>query len=193
MPGRGYDVRGMVMARESLTLEHLRELTQRRLARREAYISRAEADVARLRAELEEIAIAARVLSRLSETTTRPRNTEGRAVADPGTRRRPELLPTLTEMIETTLRDAAARGIEEMGPADAANQIRNQWGPNIKTPNVNVRMWKMADIRRLVRNAERQTYSLPPDEAPSGGSGDSSPGASPFQPNAQGEEPGGGT
>jgi hypothetical protein len=75
--------------------------------------------------------------------------------------RKPENLPTMTEMILLALKDAKANGKTGMKPQEITSFVASKWWPSVKSSSVGPIAWRMFDRKELRKNGE--IYMLPAD------------------------------
>lgn len=123
--------------------------------------------IADLQAEDADLEVAERALRRLSGTTL---VVEGqRAEFRLGRKKpeKPESIPTVPEMIITSLEDAASRGLKGLAPRDMTDFINRKWWPEATIDNIGPIAWRMWKRNQLRKSAGK--YGLPKSETPTGG------------------------
>jgi hypothetical protein len=118
------------------------------------------------RDEIEELSVAEKVMTRLEADNLR--DLENRAAdlgvippppAPPLENRKPDGIPTVAEMIVTSLTEALGWGVKGQEPRQIADYIAKKWWPDVNTTDVGPIAWRMWKKGQLEKNGS--TYLLP--------------------------------
>lgn len=162
----------------TMTHEHLSLITSRREAIEQEIIF-LNNRIARLKAELPDLAVAERVLMNLVEMegksaamvsgsfalsgTLKPPDPippEPPEPIDPqGSTRKPDGIPTMPDMILTILTDEYAKGVRGLEPREMTNIISHRWYPGVTTDSVGPIAWRM--FKRGQLRKDGALYLLP--------------------------------
>lgn len=123
-----------------------------------------------IKAEQAELAVAERVLSRLTGDARGSVSASGASAASSvigtatGQSAKPEGIPTMPEMIVTVLQNEALAGSRHLEPKDILERIAERWWPTVASENVGPiawRMWKQGKLEKV-----GASYGLPLSEVP---------------------------
>jgi len=77
------------------------------------------------------------------------------ATSLPNIERKPDNIPSMPEMIEGALKDAAANGRDGLEPKEMTDFIRKMWWPSVRGESVSPIAWRMVNQGRLKKKGEK--------------------------------------
>lgn len=170
---------------------------QNRRAEVEQQIARYDKALADLKTELEELAVAERVLLRLSGAKRAELGAADKPDETPTTKAKPDGLPTVRAMILEAMGFAEQRGRKGMSPSEIRAYIQNRHWPDMPSSQVYSNVSRMVhETNDLVKDEESGCYRLAQkNQAPDVDAGEQSSGAFFNNPSMRPvkPEPGGGT